>query len=92
MGPRPPFAGVSVSFTDNRGTVHGPTETTQLTNIVRLGPNRFGARYSMGAHHGRIDAVMEDDETLTMMIVGTANCRFRAEPTQLVHAGPQLVQ
>jgi hypothetical protein len=86
FGPKPPFVGVTVSFADNAGAVQSPGETTQLKNVVRLAPNRFGARYNIGSHHGRIDAVLEDDETLTVMLVGTANCRFRAEPTQLVHA------
>ena len=87
FGPKPPFVGVTVSFVRNAGTVHSLLQTAELSHVVRLGPDRFAARYSIGSHEGKLDAVFEDDRTLSVKLIGTVNYQYKAAPARLVTAG-----
>lgn len=84
FGPKPPFVAVTLSIGRNAGTVHSLLSTTDLTNVVRLAPNRFGARYDLGSHSGRIDGTFEDDKSLTLKLAGTINQQYSAMPARLV--------
>jgi hypothetical protein len=78
----PPFAVLSVDFLRRTGTARYLHNTTDLSTVTRLAPDKFGAKYAVGASRGLFEAQIDNDQLLAMKFIGSVNTTCTARPVE----------
>lgn len=82
FGTNPPFAVLTVDFLRRRGTARYLRNTTDLTSVVRMAPDRFGATYAIGATRGLFEAQIDANQLLAMTFIGAVRTECTARPIE----------